>query len=356
MSALIIAELTGSQRSITLRGWALPNRGPEFGGRLRTKTTWYAGNQVGTMQVLGSEVTPTEFEGFWMDRHLGDSNEGQQIVTEGFDDTITTALDLVSAFESFRDSGNRLRVEWGPFVRNGVLAEFMPSPDRIQDIKWKMQFEWDARDDATAPRATTDEPPDTSALRRALNAVDDQLAFGPRSLVGSYFTSISSRVSGLRRQVGNVFDRVRQAQGLAVIPLRSVLGIVSDVDRLRSDSNELLVDLLETALDEITDLDDGYTTIQVEGWRRSQGRAVSALRAQAQEVARMIRTTGQPEPIQIVETREGDTLRDIAWQVYGIADEWQRIAAANSLVDSIVAVGTYLVIPPLGAPIDTLGL
>jgi phage tail protein X len=349
MSALIIQELTGSQRSITLRGWALPQRGPDFGGRLRTKTTWYAGNQVGTLQVLGPEITPTEFEGFWMDRHL---DEADQIVVEGFGD-VTRARDLVAVFESIRDAGNRLRVEWGPFVRNGVLAEFTPRPEREQDIKWKAQFEWDAKDDAEQPRATTDEPPDTSELRERQNSSDDQQAFAPDQIRVDYFQEVQSRAAGIRGRVGNVFDKVRQAQGLAVIPVRSIAGIVADVESLRDESNAMLVHLVETFVDDATDLEDLISTLTMEGWRRTQARRIADVRAQAQATARQVRTAGQPEPIQIVESKEGDTLRSIAWRVYGVADEWQRIATANSLPDSIVEVGTMLVIPPLGSPVDT---
>jgi nucleoid-associated protein YgaU len=354
MSALVIQELTGSQRSITLRGWALPQRGPDFGGRLRTKTTWYAGNKVGTLQVLGPEVTPTEFEGYWMDRHLGDPDEGQQIVTEGFD-TVELAVDLVAAFESIRDSGNRLRVEWGPFVRNGVLAEFTPRPERTNDIKWKMSFEWDARDDATQPRATTDEPPDTAELRERQNGSDDQQAFAPKQTDPDFFAEVAERAAEVRRRTGDVFDKVREAQGAAVIPIRSIRGIVTDVEAMRTEANGLLVHLVESFTDEVTSFDDLFSTLAVEGWRRTQARRVSDLRAQAQLTARQVRTTGQPEPVRIVETREGDTLRRIAWKVYGVSDEWQRIAAANGLTDSLVPVGLMLVIPPLGAPVDTQG-
>lgn len=348
MSALIIQELRGARRSITLRGRALPERGPEFGLRTRAKQTWYAGTGIATLQVLGAEVLDTEFVGVWSDRHLA-----EQVSVEGFAE-VATAAQLVRAFESICAEGQRLRVSWGPFVRSGVLAEFVPKPDREVDIGWQATFRWDSREDQDVPVATFDAPPETSELRASVNAADDEQAMMPGAAQRDYAGQVRGRADEVRRQIGRVFDRIRTARRSGPMPLSSVLGIAADVELVRSATSEFLGDLVEVPVFDTTDGDDLASRLRLEAWRRTQGRRVSDVRASTQRSGRELRKYGRPGGVRIVEVQEGETLRSIARREYGSADDWQRLADANGLVDSIVPAGLVLVVPAAG-PTPALG-
>lgn len=347
MTTFVIEELTGSQRRIVLRGRALPERGVGFGTRLRHKATWYAGNQVGTLQVFGPEVQATDLEGIWNDRYVSDL-----VDTSGFG-ALNTAGDLVGAFESLCASGNALRVQWGPQVRNGILAEFTPEYEREQDVRWTASFAWYGRDDQAQPRATPDDPPNSAELLTRQNEADDELAFAPPDIRTDYLDDVRAHARSIRGRVGSVFDRVRSAQRAASVPLSDVRALLADAEGVRRAGNRATADLVERTVDRMTDSDDVLSKVTLGGWTRSQGRAFGRLRAQAQRVARQLRRSVSPEPFAVVSVREGETLRTLARRFYGTSDDWQRIAAVNSLPDSVVPIGTIVVVPPKSIAVDT---
>lgn len=345
---ILIQELTGSQREVSLGGRALPERPLPAGGLLRHKKTWYPGSGVATLQVLGSEVSSTQFQGVWNDRFIGG-----QVTTTGFE-TPELARELVTIFEQLRDSGNTLRFEWGPVVRRGILAQFEPLWLRQQDVRWTMLFEWEARDDQEVPRATLDEPPNSAELRTRLNESDDNLAFKPKAVKPSYATTVIEQINSVRGRVTDIFDRIRVAQSFQSVPLSSVRGALAAAEGLRLEGNALSVDLVEDPIEVATTFETLLDRVRVDAWRREQGRRVRRLQARGQSDARDLRKLSNPQPIAVVTMRGGnDSLRRVARRFYGTADEWRRIAQANDLPDSTVAAGTLIVVPPLSAPIDT---
>jgi hypothetical protein len=347
MPAVIIRELTGSQRSVTLGGRALPNRSLPAGGELREKKTWYAGNNVATLQVLGAQDNDMQLRGIWNDRFIGG-----QVETNGFE-TPELARDVVAIFDTLQRSGNALRFQWGEVVRMGILAEFEPVWLREQDVEWTMRFSWFGRDDQEVPRATLDEPPNSAELRTRQNQTDDQLAFEPKAVRTDYADVIRAQVRGMRARVGAIFDRVRAAQSVVAIPLTAVRGALADAEALRLLGNALAVDLIETPVEVATNFEGLVDRLGVEVWRREQGRRSRRVQAEGQRVARDLRRLTRPSPLAVVTIRGGgDSLRRIAREVYGTADEWRRIADVNGLPDSVVAAGTLIVIPPLSAPVE----
>jgi hypothetical protein len=315
---------------------------------LRHKKTWYAGNNVATLQVLGSEDSSTQLKGIWNDRFIAD-----QVATAGFE-TPELARDVVTIFETLQRSGNALRFQWGDVVRMGILAEFEPNWLREQDVEWTMTFEWYGRDDQTVPRATADDPPNSAQLRQRSNQSDDQLAFEPKSVRPDYSERIRSQIAGVRGRVSALFDRVRAAQSVVAIPLTAVRGALADAEALRTAGNELSVELLEAPLEVATTFEELVDRLTAEVWRREQGRRARRTQAEGQRVARELRRLTRPEPLAVVTIRGGnDSLRRLALKFYGTADEWRRIADVNGLPDSVVAPGTLVVIPPLSAPVES---
>lgn len=350
MPSIIIQELTGSRRSVELGGRALPERPVPAGGKLRFKKTWYSGNNVATLQVLGSEDSPTHIRGVWNDRFLAD-----QVVTSGFE-TPELARDVVNIFETMQRSGNTIRFQWGDVVRMGIIAEFVPNWLREQDVEWSMMFEWFGRDDQEVPRATLDEAPNSAELRTRQNQADDQLAFQPKAVRTDYADLVRAQVAGVRGRVGAIFDRVRAAQSVVAVPLTAVRGVLADAEGLRNQANELAVELIEAPIEVASTFESLIDRLEVEVWRRGQGRRVLRTGAEGQRVARDLRRLTRPAPLAVVTIRGGnDSLRRLALEHYGTADEWRRIADVNDLPDSVVAAGTLIVIPPLGAPAEDSG-
>lgn len=362
-SRLSIEELTGSLRQIALLGRALPYQGVAFGGTEVHKITWYPGNPEGTLQVLGPSLEPTTFHGFWKDRFLPGQIEQvgfAELIADSAGDvgavttvrSAATAERLVRAFESLRASGQRLRVQWGSIVREGILSSFTPKWVRLQDCEWEMEFVWFSAG-VSAPRAASTPPESRTEMRTAMDANDGALRRAPRGRVnGSYQAELRASTRLERVQIAQMFGALASissaspAGGVPLGPLNA-LSTASDAIRLvAQDTVERLSDqpyLVATEFDAVTDV------LRIEAWRRSLGRTQAELMATALRVAGRERERRQPANVTIVLVPGDTTLRALAQRYYGTSDSWQLIANANGLTDSMVRAGTTIVIPPPAA-------
>lgn len=344
-----IEETTGALRRITLKGRALPYRDGtmSWGGEMRSRLTWYGGNPVATQQVLGPSEEPTTIKGIWKQRFLN----AQQVLIEGFagiQSNTLTPEQLAFAFDQIRIAGNTLRVQWGPFVRTGILKSFRVTPDRIEDIAWEAIFEWSARNDAEASPAAA-EPVNPPDLRRTLNGVDDQLAFKPKNTLASFVQNLEEGLAKVRTQTGKVFDQVRAINGLVTTASDVLGGIQSSTEAIRAEVGTLSTQLVDVPYLDAVASDRVLDVLSTESWRRTLGRRVSAHRFDAQRLEQDIREEVAPEALAVV-TLPGDTsLRALALRAYGSADAWQVIADFNGLTGSVVPGGTQIVIPPAPA-------
>src|SRR5690606_21640253 len=191
---LIIEEVTGPKRSITLRGRSLPYQEVSWGGEQRVNINFHAGNPVATAQVVGPTYKPTVLKGTWKDTFLN-ATPAEDVATyvqyevgteenspillnfpsinifepgtvggatftsggsvEGSKQQAKTARAVRDAFELIRRSGQLLRVEWGSLVRYGYLTNttFTHTRGAETDIGWELEFEW-IGDTHTPPRVT----------------------------------------------------------------------------------------------------------------------------------------------------------------------------------------------------------
>jgi hypothetical protein len=352
MAIPVTIEEIGGDRSISLNGRAVPDRGVDYGRRLRNKVTWYGGNAVGSVQVLGPEEMPTTMTGQWMDRHL----TGQVRLT-GFtplESEDFPAQALVAAMESLQLAGRPLRVEWGPLVRMGIIANVSIKWLRERDCVWTVEWVWYGRDDLEVPRTSSDEAPTAAPVRRRLDATQDQQARQPSTLRRDYRAAVAQRISDARQRVVQVFDTIRATQRSATIPFSAALSMDAQATTIRDQVADLSGDLVETPVTQATENEGVTDRLVVERWRRGLGREADRMGAEVVRTARQMRALTNPRPIGVYTVRQGDDLRRISLRFYRTADEWPRLMVANGLNDSAPATGTVLLIPPLSIPIDAL--
>lgn len=125
---------------LDLIGTMLPFRGVSFPTKMRSKTTYYPGNPVGTQQVFGVTKEPTTITGVWYDAALGDGN----------------ARALVKRIEYVVEHGFPVEVRWGggatggysdvAIVRRGIIKSIDPKFEIPQIIPWTIEFEWKGED------------------------------------------------------------------------------------------------------------------------------------------------------------------------------------------------------------------
>lgn len=337
--AFDIEELSGSRRRVTLRGRALPYQNVAYTGKQRNKLTWYPGNPVASLQVLGPELEPTRLQGMWKDRFLVG-----QVEVRGFEKP-GTAEQLVAIFDSLRRSGNQLRVQWGAETRFGILALFEANWVRPQDVKWEAEFVWTG-DQETAPRAggvaQTNE-----ALRKALTATDDDFVMDPGTMKEEYRGDIVAGIDAMREKAGLVFDGVRQVQQSPDgAPITAVQGAVAAVEALRSEGEATIGVLVDVPYTVGQTFDSVIEVLEGEVWRRTTSLRVRQQRAAAQRQGRVLVKAAVPGAIAIVVVPADTTLRQLAITYYGSADDWQIIADVNGLHSSLVSAGTTLIITP----------
>jgi hypothetical protein len=348
--ALTIEEIEGSRRLVELRGRALPYRNVAWGGRMRTKNTWYQGNPNATQQVLGPELLPSVLEGKWKDRFMFGAEVGNesQILVNGSPDEVKSAESAVALFNDIRRSGNSLKVIWGTQVRVGILVEFVPTFERVQDVGWRMEFEWRGEEDVT-PRGAAQTELEPAGLLDGINGLDDILGFSPEDVTRAFNAQLLDSVGSVRARVGDLFEVLRTVEAVASTP-QSVLGAMSAaVDSIRLEATEEIGRLTESSAvgeEGVTVSVRPASLMQVEAYRRTTARRMATVRGTSLETARQTQLQATPVQIQIITVPEESSLYALSSRFYGNPDFAGFLARNNGLSSAIVPAGFQLRVPP----------
>jgi len=342
--SFIIRELSGTRREVRLSGRALPYRPVEFQGEQAHAQTWYPGNPVATIQVLGPREGPLSISGAWKTSKL----EGAVKLT-GFDDipnegNTVSAEDLVQVFHRMRIAGNTIEVRWGPEVRRGIIHRFTPNYQRVEDVEWTLDFVWSQRGESPPLRAARVENPAQTTLA-ASNALADAAAAEPPSVLESARERLRGGVDAVRRNVATFANTVTQIQSTAnVVSARfqQAQAITREVVAAGRALRKGSVDLPYT---EMLPTDDVVAVLRTENWRRAIGSNTRRTQAQTVRGRDSIAARSVPGYLAVVTLRENQTLRNVALEYYGSADSWTYIADANGLVGSSQPAGTVVRVP-----------
>lgn len=342
--AFIIREVTGTLRAVQLNGRALPYRPVEYSGEQAHVLTWYPGNPVATIQVLGPREGAQTITGTWKTSKLVGS-----VKLQGFDDIpsdggTVTAEDLVQVFHRLRIAGNTIEVSWGPEVRRGILYRFSPNYQRIEDIEWSMEFVWSQRGDTPPTRAAATENP-AQTVPREMNRLSDVAAAEPPGLIEQARDVVRTGVDTLRRGVTQFTQAVAQIQSSANVASARFQQVQAITDQVVSTTKSLRKGSLDLPYTELLAIDDVVQVMKVENWRRDVGASARRTGAATVRGRDAIAARSVPGYLAIVTLRENQTLRQLAMQYYGSADAWTVIADANGLTGSTAPAGTVLRIP-----------
>lgn len=342
--SVIVREVTGSARSITLSNRALPYRPTSWTGTQHFKKTWYPGNPEATIQILGPREEETEMRGFWKSRFIG-----EDVDLEGFDELVTagtliTAETVVAAFEKVRRAANELEVRWGPEVRRGILRSFSKNYHNINDIEWTAMFEWSKIGVRPQPVAGGVVAP-AQDLNTSMLLLDEILSKIPIGLLPNVTAPIRAATILVRNSVVNVNLSLANVFGLPEIPFQARQNLETLIKQL--------LDEAETGRDLVINgpylpflpVDVASKVLEVEVWRRDMGNGFLGVQTAALNARDDVRKRSMPGTITTVTVKQNQTLKDIALEFFGNADDWTVIADANRLTSAIVARGTTIVIP-----------
>lgn len=396
-----IEELSGQGRVLILRERALPYKPLKLTGKMRIDTTSYAGNPIATQQAMGSEEGKTSINGMWKDRFVAAANAtaGREPATlDG--DPIESIFDLVTVVDSFRKSGQQVRVTWGQVIRVGMIEEFEHTWDRVMDVAWSITFVWASQGEETPanPSATVRvedaaarlrdavqdiansagplgiknlpvlTPPNpfqavSQALSDVYNTVADQIAvaqdFG-KDVAGTVqqlyaavdaFADLAAQAGQLIQQPFDIFQR---AAALAGYIIQQAAAIEASVDARPSIYffNVTIPQLPSgfaastlTGATPVVALKAGQMLL-AETLARTMRKRATAARLQAAETRAQLLDRSQPsEILAVFVARDGQDLRLVATQYYGSQDSWRDLALYNDVSTSKLVSGQVVYVP-----------
>ncbi len=338
--SLTIVELTGAQRALILKGRSLPHSPTSFGrGSLRSHKTTYPGNPQSTQQVLGPEEGDCSLEGTWKSRFIGGT-----VAQVGFSREVASAADMVEFVDAIRRAGQTVQVQWGPIVRVGLLVGFEPVWERIQDVRWTIDFEWQSQGEVTTKvkKPSFKKP----SLLDKLNALSDELALGPEFLLPDINAMLVTAIAETREKVGRLFQALQQIARIGNIG-RDVAGAVNTAAAsLRNQLLEASNATAEVPVSQVSSSPDHATLVETELWRRRVSEMMMDLLDTVSLFEEDVEANVSPDPIAIVVTKQDQTLYQLSVQFYGTPDLAQFLAEVNFIDTAIVPAGTPIVVPP----------
>lgn len=376
-SPFIISEVLLPKRSIVLRGRSLPYRTVDWGGEQQIDLSWFPGNPVGVVQVVGPRWKPLTIRGWWKDTFLVEpANSADLINFPGLAPAATSAgaefggstftggpaipaqradraRALRDAFTLIRKSGSLLRIEWGSLVRYGVITSDMFPHHREEDIEFEIEFT------ITGDTANQPKPKEQPALN-AMSLLKQLLAFLTQildTLLGALYAQ--------QDWVGRIIAPIKQITGLVL----EIVGTLQDIasQRLRTPADVFtlvkgnLRSIVSSCVSLINLIDEGKSAgiaaaeaaldpVSVDLNVLLQSRLRAELRRIAAEAARSESRIDSQDTAQIkgvIISPGGITLRDISLEAYGTSRNWIKIAQFNQLPFSTVPRGQIVLIPNL---------
>lgn len=392
-SSFLIETQTGPKRTLELRGRALPYRGLAFEGTTRAEVTWFPGNAVGSLQVMGTEESPTTANGQWKDRFIMSStDEGVSVQPDGIalfnGQQVASAKALVDAVELIRSSGQLIKLTWDAFTRTGIIKRFKANLQRIEDIEWEMEFLWNSRGQVvtpvTLPTSVVVEsfaqkvqnlaaalkgrlkPPAafnlvagfSKQLEALMSSIDDAALDIQNTATASIATLLSpvdvleNAIALAERAILSPLEAIQRSIAAAVQVQNKAQEIVDFVESVPSAA---VVQLTST---EMTAFNAGYlpsptaavpfaTALGADQWRRGVKNAARALAVETAQDAEVLRQQQRSDLLAVFTARGSMDLRQVAQQFYGTVDEWRRIMQFNNFGSSELAAGQMVLVPKL---------
>lgn len=325
---------------------ALPERGVRESIAQRINTTWNPGNPVATQQAIGSVLPNTTIMGEWNDRYLGDGQT--TTLKELFKLICKRALSVEVSWGGSLGGTTEAPVLSGePSIRIGLIKRFDPIIDRVQDMRWEMEFEWRSEGEVAANQVSaTSQLNPREGFSNVINDIDlatsmwTAVQFGPPLKDVGLPQSVLQGMDRAFQALDQSIDAIQQASSTivsaVVIPASAAQQMIgacrNGVDAIaRALSTVLSINLLavevrDSALDIIRIKDNLFGVL-------SQFDATSET---CHDAGVGIGVNVSPDVVAVVRAPAGSDLRDLAAQYYGDPDLWWLIANANDIDGSAV--------------------
>lgn len=338
-----IEEMTGSRRKVELLGRALPYRGVNFPVEQRSERSYYPGNPVATIQVLGVSDRDVEITGRWMDRYVGSAARltgWDSIVSSG---AVITAQNLADVFDAICRAGNLSELRWGPKVLRGLLKSFEPTYNRTDQIRWKATFETAQKGRVEAQRVTSARSTSTGLIT-AEAALAMIIASAPPGMITAISDAVLIAAALAQAAAISLVRKNAEISGVPEVEATDYQDVTSYTSQV-VESCVTLKNTIEIPAIGIIPSDEMATVVQAQVWSANVAGAASSMASEAIKVRDAIKVKVVADYIADIRLREGQTLRNIAVKYYDSSDSWKIIADANGLVGTSHPAGTRVMVP-----------
>ena len=369
-SSFEIRELTGDQRTLTLRGRALPYRPFTLSGKQRNSVEWYPGNPIGVMQVYGAEEEGTTINGMWKDVFLGDPSTIKSPYATVNGTALTTARDLAELVDDIRRKGQEIVVTWMSFTRFGILDRFTQKWQTGHDVEYDILFTWISQEDITltndVPFTSDNAAADLTSVPDEVQDQLDQITAPTQNLVDEGITTggaINGFTTAFDPQyqpiVDDIDDVISDIQSQSD-DLANSIAMVASIATATSDAQRRLAGVLNGI--KINALSCRELLGQVDGARmnlggtfgsvltdRSSSRQQAVIAANIQVIAaaqeaKIIRAITS-QVLAVFTARGGDSLRTVSNIYYGTPDNWRDLMLYNNFDDEMLVAGQVVIVP-----------
>ena len=383
-TSFTIAQLSGKKRVLSLAGRALPYRPISFSGTQRAEFTWYTGNPVATMQVLGSEEDETTISGEWKDKFLGTAidsafftTDGQPVIptaiatvadSSGASTNLTTAWDVTQVANIMRREGQLVAVTWFNVIRHGLIRKFVFSPENIHDIKWEMTFQWISQGDIYYPAAPVTGPAfgdfvqNIAAVAVAIQGIADVVSANA-SVSRSFVTNLTATINQVNNDItdlsstlssiaASTIDPANAAQKGAAQATQAINDLVllsQGISAVPSTVSSAVYAALPTGANGIpgSPTQNYGQVLSVELSNRNFLKASQQGQAQAAQQRAQLLKQIDVNIIAVFIAQSNTDLRDVSTQYYGTPDDWIQIKTFNQFTSSKLTAGQTVFVPKL---------
>lgn len=355
-------SFSAPQNILSLAGRALPYRPFELDGEMRAESTWYPGNPIASLQMLGSKENETRCNGFWKDRFIQSvTDDGLLVnppgVAQWNGTQVADVFTLVQNVDGIRTRGQLIEVTWDEITRYGYLKRFVQKWNNRHDVEWEMTFDWISKDQPQAPvalPASIQQQDLGTQLRNAL-ATMNNLITPPFEAAEDFLTTITDAQIQITNAVNDVTNAGINVTSSNISPQEQASRTLAALNNITSNADDIVTAIeSRTPQSIINQPDPALLTLgdvlQASLYSRQ-------LKDNCRDFASLSSDQGQKLQVQVNQTdiiatfiaRQNMDLRDIANTYYGTQEQWHQIALFNGFISSALPAGQVVFVPRLTA-------
>lgn len=367
-------------RGIVLQGASLPTKGSfSMPGEQRTNIDWMPGSPVAVTQVMGATEEPITMAGIFRDTKVAYDHSCATLINFPFlsasaqpqtgalgsviggpvflgttpqpEQKARTAIAISEALDRLRLEGAICKLEWGPYVRFGLVGFYQHNDEMASDIPWELEFRVTGRS-LSQPKPSVKSvslPGLLKALLAAIQKILDKI-FSVLGTAGAWLGKIAAGIDRVVALLLELADMLKQSIDLATAPfdllqrirssLQSIVAAAKDVAFSAKHSVPSVQVTVSASGDPVDIADATIDGAELLDLIVDAGVEAATRSAEIEQLA-------TSQLLGVIVAPSAMSLQTIAARFYGSPAAWTAIRDFNDLTSPLVQRGTVVSVPRL---------